>query len=736
MPHSVEAISREEIADVKKTFNSFLNSLRPKLKGNDRALIRKAFELANDAHRFQRRKSGEPYIFHPLAVAKICDSEIGLGPTAIICAILHDVVEDTPIELSEIFDLFGPKITNIVDGLTKLDGSNTFKNPNAENLKKVLSSIVHDVRVVLIKMADRLHNLRTIGPMPQHKQLRIAAETMYIYAPLAHRLGLYTIKTEFEDICMKITEPEQYAHIKKRLTETEDRRKKYIRKFLRPISAPIRELGVKYRMLSRQKAISSIWRKIQKKKVTLEEIYDLYAVRIIVNVPRQKEKTVCWQIYSIITDHYRPIPERLKDWITTPKGNGYESLHTTVIGPMGRFVEVQIRSERMDDIAERGFAAHWKYKGLNKEDNVYDKWLENIRNLLENQGDDAVNFLNDFKSNLFKEEVYVFTPTGDMRILPKGATALDFGFDIHSDVGAKAVSFKVNGKLVPMGYVLENGDQIHVNTSKNQNPTEDWLKIVITGKARSKIRSSLNEEKKKQAEFGKEMLLRKLKNMKVDFEENTDEVVSFFDFKNRPELYLALANERIKVSEISKHFEVEQGKLVKKEQEEKKEPPKPKRTVQKPKQPSLILIDGEEKETYKYVLSPCCNPVQGDKIFAFMTTNSGLKIHRFNCSNASNLFTNYDYRILKAEWATDTAGDFVVELLITGIDSGPGVIQKLSHEISNNLGVNIRSFNISAEEGLFEGRVKIVVKDNDQLNNVMKQLRRVDGISAVERQHA
>ena len=732
MPHTVEAISITENTEVKKTFSALLTSMRAKFKDNDREIVKKAFEIANNAHRFQRRKSGEAYMFHPIAVAKICHAEIGLGPTAVICALLHDVVEDTPLELEDILDDFGPKITRIVDGLTKLDGSKTSDNPNAANLKKVLTSIVDDVRVILIKMADRLHNLRTIGPMPQHKQLKIAAETMYIYAPLAHRLGLYKIKTEFEDICMKITEPDQFSHITAKLQESEDRRKKYIRKFLRPISGEFRELGVKYRILSRPKAISSIWKKIKKKKVSIDEIYDLYAVRLIVNVPRKDEKSVCWQIYSIITDHYRPIPERLKDWITNPKGNGYESLHTTVIGPMGRFVEVQIRSERMDDIAERGFAAHWKYKG-GKNDNVYDKWLDNIRNILDNQGDDAVSFLSDFKSNLFNEEVYVFTPNGDMRILPKGATALDFAFDIHSDVGAHAVSFKVNSKLVPMGYVLENGDQIHINTSKNQSPNEAWLKIVVTGKARSKIRSSLNEEKKKLAEVGKEMLQRKLRNMKVDFEENTDELVSFFNFKNRREFYLALSDEEIKVLDIPKNFTVEAGKLIKIEAEAPEQVITAKPAPAKAKAPGLILIDGDTKDTYKYMLSPCCSPVQGDKIFAFMTSAAGLKIHRFNCTNATNLFTNYGYRVLKAEWAADKKGSFDVDLVITGIDSGPGVIQRLSNEMSNKLGLNIRSFNISGDEGVFEGKVRIVVKDKNHMIQVIKRLKQIDGVSNVER---
>lgn len=737
MPTVAESISKDELVKINRAFHSLLRSLKPKLKGEDEKNITKAYDLALDAHKYQRRKSGEAYIFHPLEVARICHEEIGLGPTAIICAILHDVVEDTPINLEEIFELFGPKVTQIVDGLTKLDGLYDGGNENAENLKKVLSTLVDDVRVVLIKMADRLHNLRTIGSMPEHKKLKIAAETMYIYAPLAHRLGLYNIKTEFEDICMRITDPDRYNEILSKIEASEEERSKYIKKFISPIRQKINELNIKYRILGRPKAISSIWNKIKNKNVEFEEIFDLFAVRVIVSVPRNQEKSVCWQVYSIITDYYKPIPERLKDWITTPKGNGYESLHTTVIGPSGRFVEVQIRSERMDDIAERGFAAHWKYKGMKSDDNVYEKWLDNIRTLLDNQNDDAIDFLNDFKTNLFKEEIYVFTPKGDMRILPKGATALDFAFDIHSDVGAQATSFKVNSKLVPMGYVLQNGDQVKVNTTKGQSPKEDWLKLVITGKARSKIRSSLNEKRKQKGELGKEALERKLRNHKLEFEPNIEILLSYYGYKSRLDLYTAIHDEIIKLSDLNKIFESSTGLLkeipaAKTEKENKPDEKKP--TILphgRPKSP--IIINGQPDESFDYVLSSCCNPVPGDEIFAFITTNAGMKIHRFNCSNAANLFTNYGYRILKAEWVNQTKREFTVELKITGIDTGPGVIQTITNEISNNLGVNIKSFSISGDEGIFEGNIKIIVNDKSQLDLVIKQIKKMDNISTIER---
>jgi len=700
MPVSTQPIAKSETDEIRKNYGILIDSMRKKLKEDDEANIKQAFDLALDAHKYQRRRSGEAYIHHPLEVARICHQEIGLGPTAIICAILHDVVEDTPIVLEEIFELFGPKITRIVDGLTKLDGLYNVDNKNAENLKKVLSTLVEDVRVVLI-----------------------------------HRLGLYQIKTEFEDICMRITDTERYEEISSKIEASEEQRQNYINQFIAPIKKNIDQHNINYRILGRPKAISSIFNKIKNKNVDFEEIYDLFAVRIIVDVPRIMEKPICWQIYSLITDYYKPIPERLKDWITTPKGNGYESLHTTVIGPSGRFVEVQIRSERMNDIAERGFAAHWKYKGIKSDENVYDKWLNNIRTLLDNQNGDAVDFLNDFKTNLFKEEVYVFTPNGDMKIMPKGATALDFAFDIHSDIGARATSFKVNNKLVPMGYVLKNGDQIKVNTSKNQSPKEDWLKLVITGKARSKIRSSLNEKKRQAAELGKEALLRKLKNLKVDFESNADKVVDYYGEKNRQDLYLSIEQEKIKLQDFAKHFEAIAGQLevIKTDAgqatDDIKEPSNKKRKRKK----SDIVINNQPDESYDYSLSSCCNPVPGDEIFAFLTSTSGMKIHRFNCSNASNLFTNYGYRILKAEWAGNAKSGFVVELKLTGVDTGPGVIQNLTNVLSNNMGVNIKSFSISGEEGIFEGKIKIIVKDKDHLNAVIKRIKAIESISTIDR---
>jgi GTP pyrophosphokinase len=566
-----------------------------------------------------------------------------------------------------------------------------------------------------------------------HKKVKIAAETDYIYTPLAHRLGLYKIKTEFQDICLRISEPETYQEIANKLAESKEERSKYIGQLIKPLEEELKSLNIKYRVTGRSKAISSIYNKLKSKKVSFEEIYDIFAVRIIIDVPPNKEKSMCWQVYSIITDVYKPIPERLKDWVTTPKSNGYESLHTTVIGPRGRFVEVQIRSERMDEIAEKGFAAHWKYKGIKSENNVYDYWLNNIRELLDSQHNNALEFLNDFKTNLFSEEVYVFSPKGDMMMLPKGATALDFAFHIHSDVGYHATAIKVNNKLVPMGYKLANGDQIFVTTNKSQRPTESWLKMVVTGKAKSKIRSSMKEEKRKQGELGHEALERKLNNMKLNFEDNVDFLVKHYQFQSRPDLYYAYAVGDLKVTDLNQ-FDIELGKFkVKAELKEEILTPESKKKRVPFDNKSKLYINGEPASNYSYSLATCCNPLQGDSIFAYTTANNVTKIHRINCPNATHILANYGYRVLTAEWDSSMTGQFIVDLEITGVDTGVGVIQKLTNEISNNLNVNIRSFSISGDEGYFVGKVGLVVMNKNQLHQIVKAIEKLDGISNVTR---
>ncbi len=727
----------EEKRLIQREYRKLLKSIKSKMDTTDRHNIRMAYEIAVEAHSKQRRKSGEPYILHPIEVARICAEEIGLGPTAIVAALLHDVVEDTNVSLKDIKDRFGDRIATIVDGLTKLDGMYNVASPQAENFKKVLSTLLVDVRVVLIKMADRLHNMRTLGSMPRHKQLKIAAETSFIYAPLAHRLGLYNFKTEFQDLCMKITEPEKYQEVARKLQETKQERTRYINEFLKPINDALRDIGYPYRTTGRPKSIYSIWNKIKTKKVPFEEIYDLFAVRIILDLPKQKEKQVCWQVYSIVTDVHTPIPERLKDWITTPKSNGYESLHTTVIGPEGRYVEVQIRSERMDEIAEKGFAAHWKYKGIGGQD-VFDTWFDNVRDILENQDSDAIEFVNDFKTNLFNEEVYVYTPKGDLKILPKGATALDFAFHIHTDVGYHCTAIKVNKKLVPLGYKLQNGDQVFITTSKNQKPTESWLKMVVTGKARSKIRSAMKEERRKQGEIGKEALQRKFRNMKVDYEENVDMLAKFFGFNSRADLNFEIAMGNINLADLRDFFNVEGNKLVEKVSETVAEPESDKNTPTRAGRKKYtgkprLLINGEPADDMDYVLANCCGPVLGDDVFAYLTVSSGLKIHRTTCPNATHLMANYGYRIMKAEWVTSGDSSFVADLIITGIDSGPGVIERLTHNISTDLGLNIRSFSIAGNEGYFEGRISLLVLNKDQLNVTIRELQNLEGISSVTR---
>jgi len=724
---------------ITRAYRNLLRSIKAKTDKADKVNIRSAYELAVDAHKEQRRKSGEPYVLHPIEVARICAAEIGLGATAIICALLHDVVEDTPVTLGELKEQFSERVGLIVDGLTKLDfkseDSTDVESPQAENFKKVLSTLVVDVRVVLIKMADRLHNMRTLGAMPPHKQVKIAAETSFIYGPLAHRLGLYKMKTEFEDLSMKITNREIYQEITRKLQDTKKGRNRYIKEFIHPLEKEFKENMIPYRTTGRPKSIYSIWNKLKTKKVPFEEIYDLFAVRIIVDVPPSKEKSICWQVYSIITDVYQPIPERLKDWVTVPKANGYESLHTTVVGPKGRFVEVQIRSERMDDIAERGFAAHWKYKKVSKSPNVYDSWLNNIREILDNSSMDAIDFLNDFKTNLFNEEVYVYTPNGDMRVLPKGATALDFAFDIHSDVGYHATAIKVNNKLEPMGYKLNNGDRIHITTNKSQKPSESWLKMVATGKARNKIRSAMKEQKKKEGQIGRETLERKFKNIKADFVESNIEIFAkHLKYKSHVDLYFDISKDKLNPTELLKNFTVEGGKLVLIPVKVEKLPQKT--VTAKPVDLTVprsgLHINGESADNLDYSFATCCHPVPGDAVFAYFS-NNGLKIHRSNCPNATNLAAKYGYRIMRADWANISTTNFVANLVITGVDTGIGVIESITHTISSDLGLNIRSFNIASNEGIYECGVSLQIKDTAQLALVIKTLKQISGVDMVTR---
>ncbi len=732
--------SSEEFLAIQQAYQHVLDAIKIDIDADDRALIQKAYELAVISHVSQRRKSGEPYVMHPIEVARICVEEMGLGPVAITCALLHDVVEDTPVTLEEIEAQFNPQIAKIVDGLTKLDGSYKTDSPQAENFKKVLSTLVEDVRVVLVKMADRLHNMRTLGAMPRHKQLRIAAETSYIFAPLAHRLGLYNVKTEFEELCMRVTDTEIYFDIAQKLEETQKDRNKYIETFIKALKENLKDLEYPFRITGRPKSIYSIWNKLKTKKVGFDEIYDKFAIRLVIDVPPEKEKAACWQVYSSITNDFRPIPERIRDWISVPKANGYESLHTTVIGPQGKFVEIQIRSERMDEIAERGFAAHWKYKGINTASGNYEIWLDNVREILESPSNDAVEFLNDFKTNLFDEEIYVFTPKGEMKILPKGATALDFAFSIHSEVGCQAKAIKVNNKLVPMGFKLKNGDQVQVITSKTQKPSENWLKVVVTGRARSKIRWAMKEERRKIGLFGKETLQRKFKNLKLDYEENVEFLVSHFGYQSRVDLFYDIASEKFNLSTELKAFDISAGRLVEKPKESpltetstQKEKDSTKEKQEKYRTKSDILINGEPANTYQYQLATCCSPVYGDPIFAYLTAGGGIKIHRTGCPNATNLMAKYGYRVMKANWVSNPNASFVANLLITGVDDGPGVVESIMNKISTQLRLNIRGLSIDSGEGYFEGKISIYVSSTDQLKEAINGILQIETVSSVTR---
>jgi len=725
-----------ENKEIKKRYRALLRACKPTLERGDKQEIRQAFELAMEAHRDVRRKSGEPYIYHPLAVAQIAAEEIGLGTTSIVCALLHDVVEDTDITLEDIELQFGKKVAKIIDGLTKISG---VFDPNssiqAENFRKMLLTLADDVRVILIKFADRLHNMRTMEFMARHKQLKIASETSYLYAPLAHRLGLYAIKSELEDLSMKYTDPDTYRFIAKKLNEKKAEREKFILDFIAPIKEILTEEGIKAEVLGRPKSIHSIWSKMRKQSIPFEEVYDLFAIRIIIDSADDKEKSECWKAYSIVTDLYRPNPDRLRDWISSPKGNGYESLHTTVMGPKGQWVEIQIRTKRMNEIAEKGFAAHWKYKEDSKSDSGLDQWIQNIRDILSNPDQNALDFVDDFKMNLFSDEIFIFTPQGALIQLPNGGTALDFAFAIHTDIGATCIGAKVNHKLVPLSHELQNGDQVEILTSNKQKPKEDWLNIVVTAKAKSKIKSSLKEEKRRIAEDGKEILERKLKSLKITYNSaNINKVTSFLKFPSSQDLFYNIAKGNVDMQNLREfvkseknhepntpHISSQLGKIVEK--------------INKKKEVDTILIgDGSDLQELDFTLAPCCNPIPGDDIFGFLTVNDGIKIHRTSCPNASKLMANYGYRILKARWSSEIkeTSAFAASFKIVGIDD-VGLINEITSVIFHTFKVNIQSLSISGEKGIFEGIMTVYINDTEQLDGLMEGISNINGVTSVTR---
>ena len=692
-----------------------------------------AFDMALERHIDIRRKSGEPYIYHPIAVAQIAAEEIGLGTTSIVCALLHDVVEDTDITLEDIEREFGKKTAKIIDGLTKISGVfDTNSSLQAENFRKMLLTLADDVRVILIKLADRLHNMRTMDFMPRHKQLKIASETIYLYAPLAHRLGLYAIKSELEDLSMKYLEPDTYKYIATQLNEKKAERNAFIKSFVEPINDILAEQGLTANVYGRPKSIHSIWNKMKKKNIPFEEVYDLFAIRIILDSPPESEKADCWKAYSIVTDLYRPNPDRLRDWVSSPKGNGYESLHTTVMGPKGQWVEVQIRTQRMNEIAEKGFAAHWKYKESTN-DNGLDQWIQKVREMLSNPESNALDFLDDFKMNLFSDEIFIFTPKGALLQLPLGATALDFAFEIHTDIGAKCIGAKVNHKLVPLSYKLQNGDQVEIITSSKQTPKEDWLSIVVTAKAKSKIKSSLKEEKRKIAEEGKELLERKLKSLKITYNtDNLNKISYFFKLQSTQDLFIAVAQGKIELKDLREYVASEK-EIENRGTEKVSDNERIDALLKKVKGPeSDILLIGEDLQKIDYTLAACCNPIPGDDVFGFVTVNEGIKIHRTNCPNAAQLMANYGYRVVKAKWNRQHELTFLTGLHIVGIDD-VGLINNITKVISNDFKVNMRSITVDTNDGIFDGSIKVFVNDKEHLDNLIKNLLEVKGVTGVTR---
>ncbi|MFB1022115.1 MAG: RelA/SpoT family protein, partial [Vicingaceae bacterium] len=695
------------------------------------ARIRKAFDVAIEAHKDMRRKSGEPYVYHPIEVARIAAEEIGLGTTSIVCALLHDTVEDTDITLDDVERMFGKKERTIIDGLTKISGVVDYSvSMQAENFRKILLTLSDDVRVILIKLADRLHNMRTLDAMRRDKQLKIASETVFLYAPLAHRLGLYALKTELEDLSLKYTDPEVYNEITTKLQKSKAVRTRFVNQFSSPIKIELERQGFNFSVKARTKSVYSIYNKIKTKHVTFEEIYDVFAIRIILETDQEREKAVCWNTYSIVTDFYQPNPDRLRDWVSTPKGNGYESLHTTVMSPGGKWVEVQIRSQRMDDIAEKGFAAHWKYKeGV--EESHFDTWINKIRELLENQDLNAVDFIDDFKLNLFSEEIFIFTPNGEIKSLPKGASALDFAFEIHTEVGYHCMGAKVNHKLVPLSTELSSGDQVEIITSKKQKPNESWLDYVTTGKARTKIKSSLREDKRRLSREGKVGFEKWLKKHKIaKTEENVKRLLSFFSLPSPYELYYQFEIGKLKLSRI-KNLQIEGGKILRKVTEH-----KPKEDIgealKKNNGKEEMLVIGEGMDHFDYKISPCCSPIPGDEVFGFITIKEGIKIHKTNCPNAVQLMSNYAYRVVKARWTSQQKIAFLAGLKIIGIDE-VGLVNNVTRVISNELNVNMRSISFDSNDGVFDGTIMVYVHDTRHLNELQLKLGQIEGVTNVIR---
>ncbi len=733
MVYDLEQENREILARYKDLISNTYRTLDEE----QNKLIRKAFDIALDAHKDQRRKTGEPYIYHPIEVAKIVANEIGLGATSIACALLHDVVEDSDYTYDDLKKLFGQKIADIVNGLTKISVMNHQNiSIQSENYRKLLLTLSEDFRVILIKIADRLHNMRTLESMAPDKQKKIASETVYIYAPLAHRLGLYNIKSELEDLSLKFNNPEVYYDISKKLELAKESRERYIDEFKKEVSEQLSVEGLNFSIKGRAKAISSIYRKMLKQGVTFDEVYDNYAIRIIYRSDAKNEKFLAWKIYSIVTDLYHSNPQRMRDWISRPRSTGYESLHLTVLGPDKKWIEVQIRSERMDDIAEKGVAAHYKYKEgfrQNTDEKNFEKWVAEIRDVLENQQSlTTTELLDNIKLNLYSKEVFVFTPKGEIKILPIGSTALDFAFSVHSDLGTKCLGAKVNGKLVPISYVLQNGDQVDILSSQNQKPKADWLEFVVTSKAKSKIKAILNSEKNHLAEEGKEILQRKMRHAKLNFnDEEINKMQKFFNLKTSQDLFLGFQNGSLDISDIKKYTEGK-GLLSNIIQRFRKSPVKNEIINNVPETNLDMIVFGKDEEKMNYTFAKCCTVIPGDKIFGFITISDGIKVHSDSCPNAINLRAQYDYRVLPAKWVNEESFKNRIKIEIEGLDR-MGMINDITAVISNAMNMDMKSMSIESDNGIFVGNINLEVKNRSQLEETFKQLKNINGVSRVKR---
>jgi GTP pyrophosphokinase len=735
MVSAIETVA--ENAQIAKAYKDLLRISYQKLTAADKKMIRLALDSAVDAHKDQRRKSGEPYILHPIAVAKIVADDIGLGAPSIAAALLHDVVEDTKYTIDDIESIHGAQIAKIVDGLTKISSLKKDKNVSlqAENFRKMLLTLNDDARVIIIKIADRLHNMQTMDVMPRHKQIKIASETLYIYAPLAHRVGMYNIKTELEDLGLKYTEPEVYDEIQQRIQENFDSQEEFIDRFIKLTKKHLRREGLSCKIEGRPKSIFSTRKKMVSKNLDFDQIFDRYAIRVIYKADPQEEKFLAWKIYSVITDHFQPNPLRLRDWISAPKSTGYEALHITVMGPEGRWVEVQIRSQRMHEIAEKGYAAHFKYKHGKQDERGLEVWLNRLREVLEQPNSDAVDFVKDFRLNLYASEIFVFTPEGDLKSLPQGATPVDFAFHIHTEIGMHTRGAKINGKIVPLSYRLRSGDQVEIITSEKSFPNPSWLDYVITSRARSRIRSFLREDKKQIAQEGKEILRRKLKQLKIGFNDKTiDKLLTFFKLKTTLDLYYRVGIGTIDNVKLKKFSADRNNRFLNFFKRKAQTDPIPTHIEQdKITDKYDQIVFGKTEEQLEYQLSPCCNPIAGDDVFGFVTISDGVKVHKNECPNALTLRSNYAYRIVNAKWIDSSQNEFTAKLQLTGLDD-LGLVNKVTQVISNTNNVNISRMSFDSNDGTFEGNILLKVKNTVLLKKMIKQLQNINGVDKVVRE--